>query len=119
MSDWLLLTREVHAAGGALAPAKLRQFHAGALTRARARGLLEPGGKGGPPQPTRITPLGKLAATGRVVFRVAPGASTGRGRVKGKGLQPAATWLRALPWPNEVRLTQVVHRAQDDGTCYW
>lgn len=118
MSDWLLLTREVHAAGGALAPARLREFHVGALTRARARGLLEPGAPGRQ-DPARITPLGKLAATGRVAFRVEPGASTGHGRIKGKGLRPTATWLRALPWPNEVRLTQVVHRAQDDGTCYW
>ena len=118
MSDWLLLTRTVHLAGGALAPAKLREFDASVLTRARARGLIEPG-VNGRPDPARVTVLGALAATGRVAFRVEPGASTGNGRIKGKGLRPTATWLRALPWPNEVRLTPPEHRAHNDGTCYW
>lgn len=105
MSAWLLATREVHEAGGR---ALVREMWSPlkAIQRARDKGLLEPGVRGRADHWAVLTPLGRAVCEGRV--------SKVDARL-GRAWQ--ATWLAALP--EGVRLTGGVHRAQDDGTCYW
>ena len=103
MSDWLEATREVYKAGGVITPRRMYQPLA-AITRARERGLLEPGKMGGRQFAVRITQRGIDLIEGRLTLRVPYVASGRHGRAPGSGKRLVATWLMALPRTNEVRL---------------
>lgn len=110
MSAWRLLLRELHDAGGSK-PVRTLWAPLPALEAARTLGLVARAG--GPAAsskapPARLTPRGWDVAEGRLQ------------KIDARlGRRWQATWLAALPRENEVRLTGAVHRAQDDGSCYW
>ena len=103
MSDWLEATREVYSAGGQIMTRKMYQPLA-AITRARERGLLEPGKVGGREFAVRITQRGIDLIEGRLTLRVPYVPRQGAGRAPGTHRRLVATWLMALPRTNEVRL---------------
>ncbi len=121
MSAWLEAAKEVHTAGGVM-PVKAMWSMPEAVRQARRYGLLEPAsGRGGNMRrhTAVLSKLGRDVIEGRAEFHVPYTPTTNGGRAPGTTLRPRATWLASLPRGNEVRLTQVVHRAQNDGTCYW
>ncbi len=121
MSAWLNIVRQVYQAGGRMPVARVYDAPS-AITEARRLGLLEPGvrGQGRRPHTLALTQRGVDLMEGRVAPRVLPySVAFNAGRLPGTGRKWCPTWLAALPRANEVRLTGVVHRAQNDGTCYW
>lgn len=116
MSAWLLATREVHEAGGRML---VREMYAplNEISRARRQGLLEPGVRGPHAHVAVLTPLGRAVCEGKVEAYVPYTPKVNGGRAPGTHRRWRATWLAALP--EGVRLTPAVHRAQNDGTCYW
>lgn len=125
MSAWLLAAREVYETGGSK-PVKQMWSPPAALEKARACGLILRGegrgsaGKNRPTPPAALTPMGVDVCEHRLEQYVPfMGHGPTGGRAKGSHRRWRATWLAALPRANEVRLTGPVHRAQDDGTCYW
>jgi len=103
MSDWLEATREVYNAGGHIMARRMYQPLA-AITRARERGLLEPGKIGGRQFAVRITQRGIDLIEGRLTLRVPYVPRQGAGRAPGTHRRLVATWLMALPRTNEVRI---------------
>jgi hypothetical protein len=103
MSAWLEATREVYDAGGTLSPHRASQT-VDAYVVARRMGLIAPTVRGGKPKPAVITQLGIDLIEGRVVFRVPYTPRVNGGRAPGTHRRLAATWLKAMPRENEVRI---------------
>lgn len=98
MSAWRLVTIELHERGPLLTSQFLSVPDAGrTLFDALQRGLVQRAHD----RRWSTTPLGTALATRRVVFRV-PFVGGAQHRQKGTTLRPVATWLSALPYPNEV-----------------
>ena len=120
MSAWRALIQEVYLAGGTTTAERLTCSLTD-IANARALGVLGRCGHRGPgPHEVRLSALGWALCEGRAEFYVpfTPRQANG-GRAPGTHRRVRATWLASLPRANEVRLTPAVHRAQNDGTCYW
>lgn len=111
MSVWRLVTFELYERG----PLRTAQLMTAGDT---ARGLHDASQRGLVKRMADsrwcVTTLGVALATRRIVFRV-PFVGGEPHRQKGTTLRPVATWLSALPYANEIRLSQVVDEAADDG----
>ncbi len=111
MSAWRLVTIELHERGPLRVSQLMTDDAPAALQQASARGLVQRASQ----RRWCVTELGMAFATRRIAFRV-PFIGGVAHRQKGAVLQPMATWLRPLPYPNEVRLSQASPpSARDDG----
>jgi hypothetical protein len=109
MSGWKLVTRELYAAGR---PMKRVEFDHGAdgadpykgLRDARRMGLVRSIRQSKFQWVWEITPEGRAWVEGRLALIVPPSKSNTGGRAAGTRLRAVATWLKALPGTNEVRI---------------
>jgi hypothetical protein len=108
MSGWKLVTRELYAAGKPMRREDFSPHSCGAdpykgLRDAKRLGMVQVTGAAHL-WLWEITPEGKAWAEGRLALIVPPSKSNTGGRAAGTRLRAVATWLKALPGTNEVRL---------------